>query len=67
VNYNAAKVPSLAPVPVVCRLPKGQTAKGVTVYSPDAGGPQTVEVKAGAAGASFAVPVKTYAIAVIKW
>jgi hypothetical protein len=67
VNYNAAKVPSLAPVPVLCRLPKGETAKEITVYSPDAGGPQTVVVKAGAAVASFAVPVKTYAIAVIKW
>ncbi len=67
VNYNARKVASLAPVPVVCRLPNGQTAKAVTVYSPDAGGPQAVEVKAGAAGASFAVPLKTYAIAVINW
>jgi hypothetical protein len=67
VNYNARKVTSLGPVQVVCRLPQGQTAKEVRIYSPDGDGPRTVEIKQSAAGVSFAAPVKTYSIAVIKW
>jgi hypothetical protein len=67
VNYNAKKVGALEPVPVVCRLPKGQTAKEVRIYSPDEEGSRAVETKTNASEVRFSVPVKTYAIAVINW
>jgi hypothetical protein len=67
VNYNAKNAASLEPVPVVCRLPRGQIAKGVTVYSPDSGTPFTPETRNGTGVVSFAVPLKTYSIAVVRW
>ncbi len=67
VNYNAKRIASLDPVQVVCRMPQGQTVKAVTIYSPDADEPLTVEAKQNNAEVGFAVPVKTYSIAVIEW
>jgi hypothetical protein len=67
VNYNAKKTASLEPVVVSCRLPRGQTAKEVRIYSPDQEGPRTIEMKSGASQVSFAVPVKTYTLAVVQW
>ncbi len=67
VNYNAKQVPALDPVRVVCRLPEGQGAREVTIYSPDAEGSQAIEMKTSGSQVSFAVPVKTYTIAVIRW
>ena len=67
VNYGANKSPSLAPVEVTCRLPGGQTAKKVTVYSPDQTAPQSLLVGGTGSQARFSVPVRTYALAVIEW
>src|SRR5208283_5046286 len=64
VNYNAKKTASLERAEVVCRLPRGETAKEVRIYSPDQEGPRTIEMKSGASQVSFAVPVKTYTLAV---
>jgi hypothetical protein len=66
VNYNAKKAASLDPVPVLCRLPQGQTAKEVTMYSPDRDAPLRIEMKTSGAVVSFEVPVKTYSVAVIQ-
>jgi hypothetical protein len=67
VNYNAKRVASLDPVEVVCRLPRGQAAKEVRIYSPDLDAPRAVEMKSAESQVSFAVPVKTYTLAVIQW
>lgn len=67
VNYNAKKVATLEPVPVTLRLPEGRVAKKVQVFSPDAAEPRTLEIKSAAAQVSFAVPLKTYSVAVISW
>ena len=67
VNYNAKKVATLEPVPIVLHLPDGRVAKKVQVFSPDTAEPRTLEIKSGAAQVSFAVPVKTYSVAVISW
>ncbi|MGO9241045.1 MAG: beta-galactosidase trimerization domain-containing protein [Bryobacteraceae bacterium] len=67
VNYNAKWRASLERAEVVCRLPRGQTAKEVRIYSPDQEAPRTIEMKSGASQVSFAVPVKTYTLAVVQW
>ena len=67
VNYNAKKTGSLEPVEVICRLPSGQAAKEVRIYSPDVDGSRAIEMKSTASQVSFAVPVKTYTVAVIQW
>jgi hypothetical protein len=67
VNYNAKKVAALDPVQISCRLPQGQTAKEVRIYSPDMDESRTVEMKNGASEVTFAAPVKTYTIAVVTW
>ncbi|MGE5644695.1 MAG: alpha-amylase family protein [Acidobacteriota bacterium] len=67
VNYNAKKAAALDPVPVVCRLPQGRTAKEVRIYSPDLSEPRSVEMKNGAGEVAFSAPVKTYTIAVVTW
>jgi len=67
VNYNAKKTASLERAEVVCRLPRGETAKEVRIYSPDQEGPRTIEMKSSASQVSFAVPVKTYTLAVVQW
>ena len=67
VNYNAGKLAALPPVEVACRIPAGQSAKGVRIYSPDAAEPQTVVMKSDGSKVGFAVPVKTYSVAVIEW
>ena len=67
VNYNAKRAASLEPVEVICRLPRGQTAKEVRIYSPDLEGPRTIEMKSAASQVGFAVPMKTYTLAVVQW
>jgi hypothetical protein len=66
VNYNAKKAASIEPVEVICRLPRGQAAKEVRIYSPDLDGPRIIEMKIAASQVSFAVLVKTYTLAVIQ-
>jgi hypothetical protein len=67
VNYNAKKIGSLEAVEVICRLPRGQAAKEVRIYSPDLDGSRAIEMKSTSSQVSFAVPVKTYTVAVIQW
>ena len=67
VNYNAEKVASLDPVPVVFRLPNGNTVKEVRIYSPDLTESRPVEVTRDSAQVTFNVPVKTYTVAVVSW
>ena len=67
VNYNAKKIGSLEAVEVICRLPRGQAAKEVRIYSPDLDGSRAIEMKSTALQVSFTVPVKTYTLAVIQW
>ncbi len=67
VNYNAGKAPLPDPVGITCRIPAGQKAKGLRVYSPDAAGPRSVEMKSEGSKVSFTVAVKTYSVAVIEW
>jgi hypothetical protein len=67
VNYNARKTPALEPVEVTCRVPAGQSAKGIRIYSPDAAEPQTLAMKGDRSKVSFAVPMKTYSVVVIEW
>jgi hypothetical protein len=67
VNYNARRVPALDPIPVVLRIPKGQTARSVQLYSPDADAPCALDMKSATSTVSFSVPVKTYSIAVVTW
>lgn len=67
VNYNAKQGEVPDPVRVVCRLPHGQAAREVRIYSPDLEVPQAVEMKSTESQVSFGVPVKTYTIAVVNW
>jgi hypothetical protein len=67
VNYNAKQAATLDPVRVACRLPQGQAARSVTVYSPDGEGSRAIEMHASGSEVSFAAPVKTYTIAVVQW
>lgn len=67
VNYNAKNAPALDPVGVTCRIPTGQSAKEIRIYSPDLPEPQVVGMKSDGSKVSFAVPVKTYSMAVIEW
>jgi len=66
-NYNVTKIPALQAAEVLCRLPSGKQAKSVTLYSPDFADSRTEPLKNGSSQASFAVPVKTYTIAVVSW
>ncbi|HYK90143.1 MAG TPA: beta-galactosidase trimerization domain-containing protein, partial [Acidobacteriota bacterium] len=65
VNYNAKKALTLEPVEVTCRIPEGQGAKGIQIYSPDAPGHQTTGMKSDGSKVSFSVRVRTYSLAVI--
>ncbi len=67
VNYGAKEGAVPDPVRVVCRLPQGQAARDVQIYSPDLEGPQAVEMKSTESQVSFGVPVKTYTVAVVNW
>jgi hypothetical protein len=69
VNYAHKRTPSIPSVEVRCRLPKGEKAKEVRLYSPDSDAPP-VTLKSTESGgeAAFTVPeVKVYAIAVVSW
>jgi hypothetical protein len=67
VNYNAKKAPVTEPIEVKCRIPTGQSAKGIRIYSPDGPESQTVAMKSEGSRVGFVVPVRTYSVAVIEW
>jgi hypothetical protein len=56
VNYKAKQSVALDPVPVVCQLPKGESAKEVRIYSPDAEAPVAVAMKSNGSQVRFTVP-----------
>jgi hypothetical protein len=62
VNYNARREPSIGPIEVRCRLPRGAVPKAIQVISPDQ---ETATLPAAAA---FTVPgIKTYSIVSVSW
>ncbi|HKS97312.1 MAG TPA: hypothetical protein VJV74_14415 [Terriglobia bacterium] len=66
VNYDPGHAP-IESIEVECRLPKGMTAKQVTLYSPDAAANQlrfTTQVES----VVFTVPeVRTYSVVAVGW
>jgi hypothetical protein len=55
-------------IEVSCRLPQGQQAREVTVYSPDSNVSRLLAATTSGATAAFTVPeVKTYSIAVVSY
>jgi len=67
VNYNARKEPSLDPVQATFRLPEGKDVRQAVLYSPDSADPQELHGTRSQGGITFAVPVRTYSIVVVKW
>jgi len=67
VNYNARKEPSLDPVQATFRLPEGKDVRQAVLYSPDCADPQELHGTRSQGGITFAVPVRTYSIVVVKW
>ena len=59
VNYNPEKTPALKPAEVTCRVPAGQSAKGIRIYSPDAAEPKTLAMKSDSSKVSCTVSAKT--------
>jgi hypothetical protein len=68
VNYDVKRTPAIHMVNVRCRLPAGNSAKGIKVFSPDASAPVEVRIPKGPSTLQFVVPeVRTYSVAVVNW
>jgi len=68
VNYNVKNVESIPSINVRCTLPRGETAKGVQVYSPDLATPAPLNFATRGSTASFTVPqVATYSVVAVSW
>jgi hypothetical protein len=68
VNYNVHDAGAIAAIHVRCRVPRGETAKAVEVYSPDLKTPASLRFATQGSTASFTVPqVLTYSVAMVSW